>query len=481
MRLNWARFLTCTLGLFFIWTMPLQAQQNEQSSDKLNSWYLEFDHEVPDVYIYENAAGERTRFLYVKYTIRNQLNRTVPLLLQMVLRTEDNKYFPATSYRNVEYEIIREELGLGKYALGLQKEKIRDLKQHGRYLSWPEVQMGYVLSDQFYNRKAGQVKWKTQDILPLVGKDGGEQGTYLRARDDNFPADEPRPEGVGQHPAKITGIVLFKDVGLETDRLELIVGGLLDPIKQIEGDASKLHPHTFEPQVLEIAYNWSGPPSTKVDQMPELVGRTFKQRQFGPIANADTLRSLIDILAHDPLENREEQKQGNASIRRSALEQLRTMTKQNFGYQPDQEPSANQKSVERWREWYYRNQHDLAYSPTPEHHFEVVKKPDPQSGGKQDEQALLRAMKTLWEKNDWTSFLLLFPPGERTHQNIESLFWNIGPESIIQSGTVDQDREDTRNVTLQLQKTADGREESDTYRVRFKKEHDRWYLIPENK
>ncbi len=420
----------------------VKGQEFETKAQTRQSWSLEFTADAPQLYVHKDARGNRTTYLYVTYRIRNNFGRAVPLEPHFILETDHDTFYPASANPEVEHGIIKQEANLRGFSEGVQRIKVKNLKQDGRYLSVDDISRGFYLRHQLGE---GTSEF---DIAPLrirsfetqENSDGRiPYQVYIKPG----PADrngEPYNRRLTEHPAEVTGLLLFKGVDLNTRELTLKVGNLIDPIVRVQQfDVQNPRKFRLEPHTLYLNWDWNIPANAKPNQAPDFVHREMKQERFGPVATRETLRSLIDLLGTDPGEASESGSKGH-TMKSVALSTLRDLTGQDFGYNPATSRSENREALKKWNRWWSQNKHDLLYilektEPIgtdsdlfysyPEPRYIVLKKRSNQTG-KESPQDLFQSVRSAWNNQNWQDVMNLLEVEQRNKKTMKKLFQRFG-------------------------------------------------------
>ncbi len=467
-RYGETKVLTWLFAALFLLTgaLPLAAQdQADQEKrpwpERVRSWSLAFRPDRPELHVHVDERGTRTPYLYITFELRNNFDDSVPLNLNFALHTEEGVYHPATSDPDAEREIIVREAKLRGFAEGMRKIKIRRLKQNGRFLNVVEMNRGFVLrknlEDEWTHHNINQLMLKEWSWNPFPDGDGtsdksslSTMRTYMKAG----PTDrEGRPyaEPMERHPAEIKGLLLFKNVDLRSRKFTLKVGGLMDEIVRVPDlDVAPMKRFTLKPRTLSVSWTWNVPRNMKQDTMPVFHRRELHAERFGPLASKQTLHRLIKYLSltDEELDEKQATFDGQPlthTLRSTALDALRGLTGQNFGYDPTASVTDNREALSRWNEWWYRNKHDLLYivDPTPESEEADEKYPEdlfhsyPEHRyitverrvgvrGKETPQALYESFRTTWNNENWQGVMDLLIVDQRYKENLNRLLAKYG-------------------------------------------------------
>ncbi len=170
--------------------------------------------------------------------------------------------------------------------------------------------------------------------------------------------------------------------------------------------------------------------------------------RFGPLASKKTLHKLIQYLSLTDQQLDEKQVKFNGkplshTMKATALGALRRLTEQNFGYDPEASVKKNSEALNRWKEWWYRNQHDLLYVVDPklskeekpypeeqfhyypEHRYITVKREVGVRGRKSPEE-LYKSFRTAWNQENWQKVVNLLVVHQRNKETLDHLFTKYG-------------------------------------------------------
>ncbi len=454
-----------------------QVNGKYKDPDFHGSWSLELQAKAPDMYVHKDDLGNRTTFIYTIVTIRNNFERTVPVMLNFALAGDEEDYYPVTSYPFVERQVIEREANLKGFAKGVRGEKILRMKKNGRFLNWVELHRGYV------RRKNLDGNWIKHDIRQMTtmrGEEtGGKFGHYLRPGPSGREG-QPHPEEMSEHPSEVTAVLLFRNVDLDTRNLTLKVGGLIDPVTWNENPEEEItKQYILRPQTLNIKWTWDVNRSLKRETKPKFHTREMVKRIFGPIANPRTIRKLIDFISLE-----DHGKNSRVSLlRKSALRPLRELTQQEFGYDPQKPPSENRKAIARWNEWYYRNKYDLIYISLPEsqyashdynQYFQVIKKKVDTEGASNPEEAFTKFRKA-WNDRKWQTAVDIMNLDQRDAETLRAMFNDFGRDNRIGFPT-DVSQTDETHAEISFSLTGPAYEEPADRVMHALKEHGEWFI-----
>ncbi|MEK7449326.1 MAG: hypothetical protein AAB019_07560 [Planctomycetota bacterium] len=306
--------LTITFTLL-IFTTILPAEQTDPNPPwKRKRWELEFTNQTPELFTYVDSTGDKKNYWYLVYTILNRTEKPIRLAIDICIKTDTNKYYQDIWHPLIEDQMISNEEKLGGLPLGVQKIRIKELKEELKYLNCKEIR-------------------DKKEIKP------GET---------------------------IKGIAVFKELDPRANELEVMVGGLIDIIKVSFTEPPEIKPvYEYEPKILKLAFSQAGdeffkhdkPVTDPVDPRKFIRKREWLTRPYGPICDKETLPNLIKSLEEE-----------NPLIRNISWFLLRRITPvdpfqdTNFAYDPSLAIQENQKVITRWREWWERNNDRLTYN-----------------------------------------------------------------------------------------------------------------------
>jgi hypothetical protein len=324
------------LGLFLILLLNLSlfsslllTQEEKPPEKKIRSkvtprWELNFSSQPPKVFTYVTRSGKKENYLYVIYTLTNNTDDNIKLGIDVCIRTilekekepekekekpEKDKYYQDVIHPFIEDEIIVQEEKLSGLGIGIQKDRIKELKKELQYLNCKE------------QREKREIKPKET----------------------------------------IKGIAIFNEIHPKTVKLEMMVGGLFDVIKwryqpppNPEGTTiEEKVVYEYECRIWKISYECPGEEFTNQTRPLKEIKKEWIIREYGPIGSLKNIESLIEGLQeHNPLLQ---------SIGQYLLERL---TGNNFGYDWRKLPEDqdNEKAILRWHEWWDRNKEHLVYN-----------------------------------------------------------------------------------------------------------------------
>ena len=435
-----------------------KGQEFKTEAQTRQSWSLEFTADTPQLYVHKDARGDRTTYLYITYRIRNNFGRPVPLEPHFILKTDHETYHPASANPDVEHDIITQEANLRGFSEGVRGIKVKNLKQEGRYLSVDDLSRGFYLRHQMGEGTS------ELDIQPLrirsfetIKPSEGRIPYQVFLKEG--PADrsgEPYDRRLTEHPAEVTGLLLFEGVDLNTRQLTLKVGHLIDPIVRVQSfDVQNPRKFRLEPHTLYLKWDWNVPANAKPNRAPEFLSREMKQERVGPVARRNTIRSLIDILASGP-EEATGSGSGASTMQSVAVSTLRDLTGKDFGYDPAVDQAENENALREWEKWWTQNKHDLLYilaKPEgtgtdsdpfytyPEPRYIVLKKRTNQTG-KESPQDLFQSIRSGWNNQNWQDVMNLLDVEQRNKKTMERLFQTFGFGSELGVAENYQDTDD---------------------------------------
>ncbi|MFC1524900.1 hypothetical protein ACFL5I_00765 [Planctomycetota bacterium] len=266
-------------------------------------WELEFTHKPPRVFTYVDPLNNRTNHAYIIFSVTNPTTKNISLSLDFCIKTDKGRFYQDSIRPLVEGEIIVKEEKLGGLTLGLRKERIKELKQESKYLNCREL------------RDKAQIK----------------------------------PQET------ITGIAIFEEIDSRAKELDVMIGGLVDIVKQryerdLEGILEDKLVYEYECKLLKTTYASHGDEFYSHGKEKIKIKKTWVIRNYGPIGTKDTVPILIQSL-----------EDMNPLIREIAFLLLRRLTDQEFKYVPEKELGENKEAVLRWQEWWAVNKDRLVY------------------------------------------------------------------------------------------------------------------------
>ncbi|MEW6027129.1 MAG: hypothetical protein AB1599_07540 [Planctomycetota bacterium] len=299
-------------------------------------WEIDFEYQPLKTFTNIDPLGARKNYYYFTYSLANKSDETIPLNIDVTLKIDlthpellTSGYKPRVKYYQdsllplVEENIIFTEEKLLGLAVGVRKDRIKELKEKLFYLNCQEI----------------------------------------RAKKDLFSNE------------RITGIAIFEEVDPQARLYEVMVGGLVDVVKRrypgepqpdavkdshIEKDlqdarSGKTPTYEYENRIRVVTYLCEGDEFNKQAKplMEQVIASKWIIRNYGPIGEKNMLETLIAALTDE-----------NPAIRWSSFYLLRRLTGQSFNYDPEKEVTDedNQKSVKLWQEWWYRSKEKLIYN-----------------------------------------------------------------------------------------------------------------------
>lgn len=468
--------MVAMLAFFATNLVPVDAQENqeEQAQQQENtveegdlplhrkSWSLFVEASTPDLHVYRSDGQARESILYTTVTVQNNFSYPVPYALNFRLKTDYGVHTPITD-PFIEKQIIAEEANLQGFSEGIRNEKVLQLKQNGRFLNWLEARRGRVSGK-------GLVTGNNENYeIDLFTH---RQHEFLPAQFGNFLP--PGPEGLNgsympelsDHPSEIKVLVMFRNVDLRTRNLTLKVGNHSDPRTRVGGPEYPDQEYLLKPEVLHISWSWNAPRMRKKQTLPRFSGRRNVQEQFGPLASTDTIHNMIQMLG---IEN-EEERPGRPFLQ-NAVHYLRSFTGQNFDYNPDEGPSSegNQQALNRWKEWWSRNKHDLLYVGRPQPLFMTLKHTVTEEQGGESPEEVFQNFLSSWNNQNWQMALNTFIFNERNKEHFDQVLSMMDRgEQVGSLVSSEEQEEDLFRLTFQV----NDREIS----LNAERTHGKWFL-----
>jgi hypothetical protein len=303
-------------------------------------WQIDFEYKPLKTYKLVDATGGKNYYYFV-YTLANNSDKPAPLGIDVCLKVDlnspdlvamgyphKNKYYQDSLRPSVENEIIYGEENLLGFSVGIRKDRVKELKDKLCYLNCLEIR----------NKK---------EILPNE---------------------------------KIIGLAIFEGVDPQAKVFDVMVGGLMDVVKRRYDDETQsadaqnshieksleearmnLRPtYEYENRIRDIIYLSGGGESKSLKEV--VTAPPWIIRNYGPIGDKNGLGVMIKSLQDE-----------NPEIRWGSYFLLRRLTGLSYDYDTEKEPAAeeNQKSIELWKEWWFRNKGKLVYNNSL-NQFEIV-------------------------------------------------------------------------------------------------------------
>ncbi|MDQ7780918.1 MAG: hypothetical protein RDV41_14570 [Planctomycetota bacterium] len=307
----------------FAWVIPfLLVCGGDGFAELKKRWRLEFEGGEPRTFTYADPADNRTNLVYVIFKVTNKMDQDCPLMLDVTLRTNRGKFYRPRPMPGAEEQIVCQELKLGGYSVAERKERIAELKEAGRYVTLYEVAL------------------KKPVLKP------GES---------------------------IEVLACFPNVTYNIDELYIYVSGLVDVVKYnyvaaraaLRGEKAADSIYEYENNVLMLTYKITAAESYVQFNPMEFVERKWLIMNFGPIADKETVKRLVDILddaAVDVTLNvKEEEKNIGQVIKGTVNLILRLLTNQDFGYDASKSAEENEMVGKNAKEWWALNYKKLVF------------------------------------------------------------------------------------------------------------------------
>lgn len=315
------RYIIMALLVYFTITPAWSADEPFLSLRK--RWEIDFSYQPIRIFTYNDPLNIRQNYWYCFYTLSNQTKETIKLNIDICLKanvTVTNaqpetapvaasgftpkltaQYYQDSYQPVIETEIISAVEKLGGFPLAIRQDTIAKFKEKLRYLNCRD----------------------------------------LRERKEIKPNET------------IECIALFSGIDSRSDELELMIGGLVAPVKQYyEKNNPKLF-QEYESKIRWIVFSWTGDEFTKQHSQSLEIKKDWLIRNYGPIGDKETVSVLIDALTDE-----------NPIVRWVAWWLLRRLTDNTFDYNPElaADSDVNKVSINNWREWWYLNREKLTYN-----------------------------------------------------------------------------------------------------------------------
>jgi hypothetical protein len=307
--------ITGALGLIALWALPAQEEAGQKP------WELEFRVEKLNLWVRTNAFKEREYYLYLLFTIRNNQEYAVPLLIDISLHTDIGKgllsdrqkvdpeqkpsgrYYSCIPRPEVETKIIAHLLGILREPELLQKDAIAEFKKKGEYLNLSELR-------------------------------------------------ERRTIGPQQ---RLMGLAIFKGWDLNSRNLTFLIWGLKDPARKRVGQEGP--EMVAYPRVLKILYNMPGDPLDREKDRLIFKRKWWETQPIGPVASKECLENIVQNLVK-ALKGEYEMSGLQLRVARMILKYA---LGQDFGIDPEKEIDQNEAAIWKCHEWWVRNKGRLYY------------------------------------------------------------------------------------------------------------------------
>lgn len=269
-------------------------------------WELDFTNDPPKVFTYTTPGGKKINYWYMIYTITNDTRDNIRLGIDISIKADTGEYYQDMFFPIVEDGMIALEEKLVGLGIGIQKERIKELKKELKYINCKEL------------RDKNEIK-------------AGET---------------------------IKCIAAFKEVNRRANEIEVMIGGLVDVIKRRfdpppmrEGTVEDRLLYEYECKIWKIIYHLPGDEFYDPNKPIREIKKDWVIRNYGPIGSKKTLEVLIESLSEE-----------NPLLRWIGWWLLKKLTGNEFKYNPAKSPDENKKSIDRWHEWWSRNKEYLEYN-----------------------------------------------------------------------------------------------------------------------
>ncbi|MBI3268327.1 MAG: HEAT repeat domain-containing protein [Planctomycetes bacterium] len=284
-------------------------------ADVKRRWRLDFECEKPDLITYEGEGGDREDFWFVVYKVTNPTDQDVPLIIDLTLRTDKDRYSHNGYFPGPEEQIVAKLEHLVGLSAGLRHERLKEMKAAGRHLN---------TSDQRAKK-------------------------FLKPKES------------------FQGIAVFANVDRDLRTIDLLVAGLMDPVKYRTGkpkdEEDAKRKYAYENQILKFSYKRANERYYVQFDPIQFVRKDWIVKVLGTVGDLDTVRILIEALENN-----------DPTIRKAAIGLLSNMLKQTYNFDGDKSVEENMGAILSWKEWWSRNQHKLVFN-AEKGIFEVVEPP----------------------------------------------------------------------------------------------------------
>lgn len=295
---------------------PVRSEDNKPFLSLKKRWEIDISYQPLKIFTFTDVDGMRINYWYFVYTLNNTGKEPIKLNIDVCLKANirlkppveasgffpkvNAKYYQDSIYPIVEREIITADEKMTGFPVPIREDAITKLKKQLRYLNCKDLR-------------------EKKEIL------AGET---------------------------IQCIAIFEGVDARADQMEIMVGGLVDVVKQYYQDKTTLV-QEYESKILRIVFNCEGDEFSKQFSNFEQVKKEWIIRNYGPIGGKESIDALIGALEDE-----------NPVVRWVAWWLLRRMTDNTFDYNPEADAEINKDSINLWKEWWYVNQEKLTYNQT---------------------------------------------------------------------------------------------------------------------
>lgn len=295
--------------------MVLSTDQNSDVKTKVRTrWMLEFTNDAPKIFTYNSPLNEKKNYWYLVYQITNPTDDSIRLGIDICIhaildknKPETDKYYQDAIHPIIEDGMIIAEEKLFGLNIGLQKERIKELKTELKYLNCKEI----------------------------------------------LDKKEIKPKET------IKGIAVFNDFNPKSIILEVMVSGLVDVVKwryENPPDMASNIPgerllYEYESKIWKVTYECPGSELWIQNKLLNEVKKEWLTRNYCPLGDKKGLEIMIESLK-DP----------NPLLRWTGWYLLSNLTSLNFEYDPQKNLQDNEKAINLYREWLSRNKDSLIYN-----------------------------------------------------------------------------------------------------------------------
>ncbi|MBI4566067.1 MAG: hypothetical protein HY716_15380 [Planctomycetes bacterium] len=353
---------TAVLAFAAIWAIAGSAEAQVH-----RRWKLDYTHEKPRVYTYRNSTGELENYWFLVYTIRNNTDQIIPILIDHMMYTETGKELQ-TDYRKVDPDRAKEVAENPR-----QYEPLKFGKFTSNVILPPEVEYKLIeYHAKLGNRSDGIIRESIEEL-----KQGDEKGNrwYLNPR-------EMRMQRFIRPGQAFHGVAIFKGIDPRARILEVHISGLWDVmrVEQYFAETDELDDITivYENRVLKYSYDFKGDEFERerdflaLRRSPEWV-----IKHIGPVASKTTIDTLIATLLKvlnrwsELVRQSETPQKVEAEIAEFNLTPddfvvsarvVQMALGRDFGYDVEKSLMDNQTAVWRMHEWWVTHKNKLAFN-----------------------------------------------------------------------------------------------------------------------